>query len=265
MPAHFLDELADAPPATVRSVLRDVPQVFFERVGAVVEYEFFRRNNRPELPPLADYSESAITRRIAELFANPSGGDRNLSLQATVADALAIPPLLGADPTWTAFVKRAEATARAVGFADEVAAGLAGAMHELADNIIQHSEASDSGIAAFARSGDQFEYVIGDAGIGMLTSLRKAPEFRSLRDDLEALPLAVTPGVSRLGRGTGYGYGFRAVFVPLRAVSGTIRLRSGRAVLLMTGIGARPDRGQCSQRPEHQGVVVSVEITPNCQ
>jgi hypothetical protein len=262
IPTNLLDELADAPPAVVRIVLRD-PTVFFERVGTVVEYEFFRRSSRPELPAMAEFTKLPISAHISALFADRSIGVRNLSLQATVADAIAVPPLLGGDPAWTAFIKRAEATARVVGLAESVAAGLAGAIHEMADNIVQHSNATDSGIAAFARTGDTFEYVVGDAGMGILASLRNAPEFRSIRDDLEALPLAVTPGVSRRGRSVGYGYGFRAVFLPLRAASGSVRLRSGRAVLHMTGIGAGPDKGTCSQRPDHQGVVVSVALSPN--
>jgi hypothetical protein len=262
MPAHVLDELAVAPIAAVNATLVELGNIFANRVGPIVEYELFRRHNRPELPPLHAYCDSPIVQYIAKLLDGQSSQHANLSLQSTVADTVGIPPSLGADAAWTAFVKRAEATARAVGFTDSVSAGLAGAIRELADNVIQHSEASASGIAAFARVADRFEYVVADSGIGMLASLRRAPEFRSLRDDLEALPLAVTPGVSRHGRSVGYGYGYRAVFLPLRAAYGSVRLRSGRAVLQMAGAGPRPVQGRCSQRPYHQGVAVSVEISP---
>ena len=133
----------------------------------------------------------------------------------------------------------------------------------MADNMVQHSEAIDSGIAAFARSDNLFEYVVGDAGIGLLQSLKKAPEFRSLRDDIEALPLAVTPGVSRRGRRDWVWLWLWRSVSPIKAASGTVRLRSGRAVIQMSGVTDMPDRGQCSQRPDHQGVVVAVELTPN--
>lgn len=263
MPGHFLDELAVASPSAINGAVSSIASAFGDRVGPIVEYEFFRRQSgSPHLPRLSEHSTSPVVWQITQLLNGLRPATGNLNLQPTDFDAIAIPAALGRDTAWTAFLKRAETTARSVSFADSLAAGLAGAIHELADNVIQHSEAPNSGIAAFARLPSGFEYVVADSGIGMLASLRRAPEFRSLRDDLEALPLAVTPGVSRHGRGLGYGYGYRAVFLPLRAAHGTVRLRSGRAVLTIAGIGPGPDQGQCSQRPYHQGVAVSVEISP---
>jgi anti-sigma regulatory factor (Ser/Thr protein kinase) len=261
MPAHFLDELAVAPASAVPNAVGSLSMMFADRVGPIVEYEFFRRHGGTHLPRLSDHTQSRIAHQIVNLLDGIKPPTPNHRLQAAAADAIAIPIALGRDTAWTAFVKRLEMTAREVGFGENVAAGLAGAVHELADNVIQHSEAPSSGLVAFARSASMFEYVVADAGIGMLASLRRAPEFASLRDDLEALPLAVTPGVSRHGRGIGYGYGYRAVFLPLKAAHGVIRLRSGRAVLELVGLGPRPDQGRCSQRPHHQGVVVSVEIS----
>ena len=222
----------------------------------------FRRHSRPELPTLRSYFNGPLLSRICHIVEGQNAIFPNLSLQPTLADAIAIPTELGKDVTWTAFTKRAEASAKIVGFSDIVAAGLAGAIHEMADNIMQHSEAKNSGIAVFKNSGDQFEYVVGDAGIGMLASLKQASEFTALRDDLEALPLAVLPGVSRFGRGSGRGYGFRAVFMPLRGGFGAVRLRSGTAVLEMVGQTVQSDQGKCSQRAGHQGVVVSVQMSP---
>lgn len=262
MSAHFLDELAVAPPTAIRGAVNSLDTMLRDRVGSIVEYEFFRRNGATHLPRLTDHVTSAIASQVVRLLDGSEQPPVNLSLQASAADAITIPAMLGRSPAWTAFLKRAEVTARSIGFTDSVAAGLAGAIHELADNVLQHSEAPASGLVAFSRSASSFEYVVADSGIGMLSSLRRAAEFRSLRDDLEALPLAVTSGVSRHGRGVGYGYGYRAVFIPLRAAHGSIRLRSGQAVLEVSGIGARPDQGRCSQRPHHQGVVVSVEISP---
>ncbi len=260
--ANLLDELALAPASALPAVLRAIDPTTPTSVGVIIEYEMYRRNNRNELPPLTEHSASPIVDLIVRLLDGAADLRPSYSLQSIQADAVNIPPALGSDPAWTAFLKRAEVTAREVGFANLVAAGLAGAIAELADNVIQHSDASSTGIGAFSRSNDRFEYVVADSGIGMLASLRKAPEFQSLRDDIEALPLAITPGVSRHGRGIGFGYGYRAVFIPLRAASGSIRLRSGQAVLHVSGTGPRPDQGLCSQRPYHQGVVVSVEISP---
>lgn len=262
MPAHFLDELAVAPASAIRDAVDSIGTMIGDRVGLIVEYEFFRRHGGSHLPQLSDHTQSSIARKIVQLLDGVTPVAINHSLQAVAADAIGIPSSLGRDTAWTAFLKRSEVTARSIGFAETVAAGIAGAIHELADNVIQHSEAPRSGLVAFAQSPGGFEYVVADAGIGILASLRQAPELRSLRDDLEALPLAVTPGVSRHGRGIGFGYGYRAVFLPLRAAFGIVRLRSGQAVLEVAGDSPRPDEGRCSQRPAHQGVVVSVEITP---
>ncbi len=262
MTLQFLDELAMAPTAALNGTLRNLVRVVEDGVGAVVEYELYRRNSRRELPRLSDYSDLPIVEQVTQLLDNTRLVQSNLSLQPIDSDATRIPPCLGASPAWMAFLKRAEVTAREAGFADAVASGLAGALGELADNVIQHSEAPDSGLAAFARTAARFEYVVADTGIGMLTSLHRSSEFRSLRDDLEALPLAVMPGISRHGRGVGYGFGYRAVFLPLRAASGSVRLRSGSAVLEIAGAGSRPDQGTCSQRPPHQGVTVSALVFP---
>jgi len=262
VPTHCLDEIAIAPTEAVAASAYVVAGQISTSVGSIVEYEFLRRHTRQDLPRLAIYSAVPIVGRIERICAGEGSGS-SLSLQAADCDAVAIPPALRDDDAWSAFVKRADATARASGFADSVAAGLAGAIGELADNIMQHSEAPTTGIAAFAGRPGQFEYVIADAGIGLLASLQRAPEFRSIRDDIEALQLAVTSGVSRHGRGVGYGYGYRAVFLPLRAANGIVRLRSGMAVLEVAGEGPIPDRARCTQRPRHHGIVVSVEISTN--
>lgn len=262
-PGQLVDELAEAPREAVASVLRQLPVAFFEDVCSVVEYELYRRYRRSDLPSLSEFHDASLMRGVTAIVNGAHAAvPRSLRLQPVNADVIPIPKALGRDAVWTAFVKRAEMTARAAGFPEGIAAGLAGAIQEMADNVVQHSEAPASGIAAFARIADRFEYVVGDAGIGMLASLRKAAEFRSLRDDLEALPLAVMPGVSRHGPGTGRGYGFRAVFLPLRAGHGVVRLRSGTGVLEMHGVSIQPDEGRCSQRPQHQGVVVAVQLSP---
>lgn len=264
MPAHLLDEIAIAPADALTAAIPEIARLVPSKVGTIVEYEFQRRHNRSELPQLSHHSDSRILQRIERLISGEIDA-QSLSLQPTDADAVRIPVGLGAHAAWTAFVKRAEVSARSLGFDSLVAAGFAGAIGELADNVVRHSESIEPGIAAFSSHSGRFEYVVADAGVGMLASLRRAPEFRSLQDDLEALPLAITPGVSSRGRNSGYGYGYRAVFGPIRVASGTVRLRSGRAVLQVSGYGPSPDNARCAQRPHQQGVVVAVEVIPQAQ
>jgi hypothetical protein len=230
-------------------------------LGPALEYERFRCCSRPSLPALADVMPSnAIVRCVTQLLSDaetPLGG---LSLQPVSLDLVRVPVGLSTVPAWIAFKKRVQASARAAGFSDLVSSGMAGAVGELADNIVRHSERPETGVAGFTTGPGRFSYVVSDTGIGMLQSLRRCPEFRSLRDDLESLPLAVRAGISRRGRGIGSGYGYRAVFAPLAGARGTVRLRSGAAVLEMTGKGPNPNQGQCSQRPNYQGVTVSVDV-----
>lgn len=258
--SEFMDEIADASIGAIDALLAAIPGPFFEDVCCAVEYELFRRHSRPELPALNRYSNSPFLSRLFTALDAP-GSVWPLSLQPTPADVVAIPATLGADPAWTAFKKRAELSARSLGFAESVAAALAGAIGEMADNIVQHSQAERSGVAGFRAHNGTFEYVVGDAGVGILESLRRSDEFRNLRDDIEALSLAVLPGVSRFGRESGRGYGFRAVFLPLRGADGAVRLRSGHAVLNMAGTSVTPDRASCAQRANHRGVVVALRVT----
>jgi hypothetical protein len=258
---ELMDEIADAPLRAVEELLATIGDRFFEDVCCVVEYELFRRHSRPELPSLAEFSAQPFLSQMLRALDRPGDAPWQRGLQSTVADVVAIPTALGSDVDWTAFKKRSESTARAIGFSDLVASAIAGAIHEMADNIVQHSQAERSGVAAFRATGNRFEYVVGDAGIGILESLRRAAEFQGLRDDIEALSLAVLPGVSRFGRESGRGYGFRAVFIPLKGAEGAVRLRSGRAVLSMHGTTIAADRGVCAQRANHRGVVVAVSVT----
>jgi len=257
---NLLDEIAVASDEIVARASVDIAKQIGSSIGAILEYEFARRYCRPSLPLLSSYGNVPVISLVEHACDRAKADRGSLSLRPIAADATAIPCELRKCNHWSAFVKRAETSACEVGFGVDTAAGVAGAIGELADNIMEHSESPDSGVAAFAAHDDCFEYSIADAGIGMLASFQRCLEFRSLRDDLEALDLAVTAGVSRRGRGSGYGYGYRAVFLPLKAARGSVRLRSGKAVLEVEGDGPTPDRSRCSHRPLHRGVTVTVKI-----
>lgn len=260
---RFLDEISIAPPGVVVAAQAQLSRLVEEGIGAVVEYELSRRTARPELPALAVAAPGPITWELRDLLEeSPLVSRSSLSLQAAPYGLMRIPPGLRDDEGWVAFVQRARASARSAGCSDLVASAIAGAIEELADNVVQHSRAQATGLACFVQKPRRFEYVVADSGIGMLASLRESPDFHSVKDDLEALPLAITPGISRQGRTSGCGYGFRAVFAPLRGASGSVRLRSGAAALEMHGSASSRDHGVCSQRPHYQGVVVAGVLAP---
>lgn len=258
---ELLDEIALLPARHAGYVTSLLRPLQFSSLGPVFEYEFRRRWCTPTLPSLSQLSSSALVRHVAAAFA----GDLNASALTSGEALMGLTALPGdlLDPNWTAFTVRVVRAAMGAGFSNSVASSLAGAMVELADNIHRHSEAPKTGAVAFLQSERRFEFVVGDAGIGMLASLKSAPDFRQLLDDLEALQLAVLPGVSRFGRESGCGYGYRTVFAPLRAAAGIVRLRSGKGALTIRDTNHLPNSGVCASRAAQPGVVVSVNLEPN--
>jgi len=261
-----IDQILIAPHNLILKQLGFLADVVSEGIGSIVEYEVAKRHVRTELPDLPRIANDDAVGQVRRLLNDPDVAARGTSIEARLLEFARIPQRVNTEPTWTAFLKRAERAATNVGFSADSSAGLIGAIGELVDNVLRHSESRARGIVGYHQRPDgSFEYVVSDEGVGILTSLRTAPEFAGLRDDFEALQMAVLPGVSRFGRGHARGYGFRAVFLPLQAASGSIRLRSGRAVLEVRGMGASPDEASCRQRHPFAGVTVSVRMELRAQ
>ena len=125
--------------------------------------------------------------------------------------------------------------ATATGFPIGITRQFDAAIVELWTNIYQHAGAWDSGLIAFQASRLSFAFVVADAGNGVLHSLQTCTEFASLRGHGDALRTALTEGTSRFGAGQGHGYGFRQMFLSLRALDVALRFRSGDHALTLTG------------------------------
>ena len=93
---------------------------------------------------------------------------------------------------------RADQAALAAGFPARTAAEIIGALGELQDNVFRHSEASLTGLVAFAARKGAFELVVSDCGIGVLASLRSHPDYQRIEDAGAALSVAVANGESSL-------------------------------------------------------------------
>lgn len=146
----------------------------------------------------------------------------------------------------------------ALGAGFKAAPLLVAAMGELIGNVIDHSEASETGIAVFAARPGAFEFVVADTGIGVLTSLTKNPEHARLQDEGTALSAVIESGVSRFGRDTGHGNGFRPIFERLADMTGELRFRSGDYALSLDGqFGNRIGR-QIAQKPRLSGFFAAV-------
>lgn len=151
-------------------------------------------------------------------------------------------------------------SARAAGFDDRTASQLSAAVGELLSNIIEHSEASHTGLVAFRASDACFEFVAADQGVGALASLRGNPRFAALTSDREALPLVLEHGCScydQSGRGTG----FDDMFLGLAGHNGHLRFRSGDAAVLMDGASQVSSTGRSRRRPTSRA---SSSASPAC-
>jgi hypothetical protein len=135
-------------------------------------------------------------------------------------------------------------------------ASISAAILEMLDNVSEHSEAGGSNIAAFQSSKDWFEVAIGDAGVGIMSSLRTNPAMQFISNDADAIELAIKDGTSRIHDGDKRGFGFRTLVAGLARLGAQVRIRSGNAALEISS-------GQHSKLLEQtrlKGTVVSFRI-----
>ena len=162
----------------------------------------------------------------------------------------------------TDFIVRARRAAKDVGFSTHAAAKLLGAIEELRSNILEHSQLASSGYIAFKSSRDDFEFVVADAGIGTLQSLKQNPAFAALEDDGRALELVLREGISRHTNQPDRGMGFRPLFVGLANMSQSVRFRSGDHARELQRLGNGSIPAQTSQKPRLPGFFTYVQCSP---
>lgn len=160
---------------------------------------------------------------------------------------------------YTVFRARAQQAAEASGFPKRTAQALVGAMGEIEGNIYEHSGLHQSGILAFQGGPNIFTFVVADAGMGALASLRQSPQFRTLDDHGDALRLALTDGVSRLSHlDPARGMGFHDLFVGLASLRGSLRFASGDHALIIDGASPSLASHRLIQKEQSRGFVASV-------
>ncbi len=132
------------------------------------------------------------------------------------------------DSWWTQRLRDLVGELTARGFPTHLARGLAGAVAEMADNVWIHSETDSPGLLTYQVGRRKFAFSIADTGIGILASLRKNKRYEWLDSSMDAICLAVQPGISRFGGG---GMGFPSMLHALADLWGSARLRSGESRL----------------------------------
>jgi hypothetical protein len=203
------------------------------RIGPLIEIMLARRKDPSSfatvtlLAPFADVMEKAMARdEIAGAQFQARAGVFPVRRYDVDGD--------GADQ-WSLWASRAEQAAVASGFPKLVAAGIIGAMGELLDNVLRHSQKPDTGLAAYAATPGAFEIVVADSGVGVLASLRECPDYSDLHDAGAALKVAVADGNSRFGRASGNGFGMGQMFRALANHDGQLRFRSDDHALAVRG------------------------------
>jgi hypothetical protein len=149
----------------------------------------------------------------------------------------------------------------AAGFDDRTASQLSAAIGELLSNIVDHSEATHTGLVAFQARDGCFEFVAADQGVGALATLRRNPRFAALASDRDALPLVLQHGCSRYEE-PGRGAGFDDMFRGLANHNGNLRFRSGDAAVLIDGASPLAIKPKVKTKPRLRGFIASVACVP---
>lgn len=155
----------------------------------------------------------------------------------------------------------AKKAALKVGFGDRPAGQLSAALSELLSNIVEHSEAAETGLVGYQALDGHFSFVVADQGIGALQSLRSNPRFAQLATDREALPMVLQDGCSRMSDPV-RGRGFNGIFEGLANHSGALRFRSGDAAVLIDGRNPTAIRPTVKKRPRLRGFLASISCAP---
>jgi hypothetical protein len=106
------------------------------------------------------------------------------------------------------------------------------ALNEIAQNVSDHAHARGGAvaIAEVTREGSELEVAIADHGIGVRASLARNPSHH-IASDLDALRIAVTPGLTGDPERPGAGLGLYLTRLLLRDNRGALIMRSGTAQL----------------------------------
>lgn len=163
----------------------------------------------------------------------------------------------GADEEFVRFGLRAKRAAIGAGIPDIAAGSLVGAIAELRDNVVEHSERAASGMIGYFASSKTFEFVVADGGVGVLQSLRRNPAYTRLANSGEALRTALKDGETRFGHGSGRGHGFRQLFRGLQKIHGVLHFKSGDHRLEHRGLSPSIRHLDLAQVCAFRGLLIS--------
>src|ERR1700730_8376481 len=143
------------------------------------------------------------------------------------------------------------------GLSESFAQALVSTLEEMSGNLLDHSKRVASGLVGYRWHVGEFEYVVADAGVGVLRSLRQHPDYSFLTDSGEALETALTDGESCRGRNQHRGTGFNKLMFNIAQRNSYLRFRSGDHSLSIDGTLPIPLKRTAPCAP-FEGFLVSV-------
>lgn len=138
---------------------------------------------------------------------------------------------------WEAFLIRVKNAGVKAGLEESFSTALAATLGEMVENIILHSEKSITGMAGYQWRENELEYVVADAGIGVMNSFRQNPDYQWIKDSSQALKTAIKNGETRFGKGERHGTGFN-LLLNIAKKNSYLRFRSGNHSLMLNGKNA---------------------------
>jgi anti-sigma regulatory factor (Ser/Thr protein kinase) len=250
--------------ATGRDVEQVVAGLMSATLPGVMEYGVLR-STIPGIPDLPSAIQTSAIGRALQLVRTPLGlrntGQQRQPPRNMTANEFEFFVLEGSDAQetqdWNEFLVRYRQSAAAVGFEMPQAIQLGAALHEMADNAVNHSEATDGILVGYHAVRGKAICCIADIGIGVLASLTQCAAYNYLTTHRDAVRLSLQNGVSRHGPNQG-GLGFNQVFKSLAAAYGTLRFRSGQGCVTMDGRDLDCDQGEESFVVDRAGFQVTI-------
>jgi anti-sigma regulatory factor (Ser/Thr protein kinase) len=250
--------------AYARDRLKGTPQVRFAVTELCPLIELMMEDSNGRIGPLLHTPWLDATTQIdlrAALASNQNlwlDDGRRRGFMRTIFD----PRVEADDLQRNRFLIAARSAAEQCGLTKTTAQCLAATLRELESNIHEHSEAAETGILAFQARPSLFEFVAADSGIGVLATLREDEEFADLTDHGIAMHAALQENVSRYGRDSGHGNGFRDLFLGLAHLNADLRFRSGDHALLINGPQPELKTARLAQKSPYKGFLAAVRCEP---
>lgn len=258
----LLEDVMNLTPARYEEIVRRATVV---RIGPLVEYAYHHYGSAAkQLSPLANHQAvSSLTNTLNDAARSRAVLDTSIKPRPTEFFKCPQSDEEVEDPNWMAFCLRLMYAGMEAGLSKEFSQALAGTFEEMTGNLQEHSEAPQSGLVGYRYGVGEFEYVVADAGIGVLKSLKRHPDYSCLADSGEALETAVGSGESRHGRRQLRGFGFNKLMYNIAQRNSYLRFRSGDHSYSIDGTRPTPLKKtqHCARFP---GFLISVlSKTPN--